>query len=176
MTTTIGIRHHNDLGPVRATLLSVYADVRAELLHLPNYTVDAFTERLDRHAGEAGWEAVIGYDSGEPIGYVYANTILDGDRWWRRVSPPPPKGYTERPAVALKEIGVRPPWRGTGAALKLHEALLSHREEPYATLMVNPAAGEGKVLRLYERWGYRSIGSSRPSPGSPELTVMVRER
>ncbi|MDT9683254.1 GNAT family N-acetyltransferase [Streptomyces sp. TRM76323] len=176
MNAKIVFQRYDRIGDVRTTLLDVYADVRAPLLHLPNYAVDAFAERLDRHAGEAGWEAVLGYDAGEPIGYAYGNTILDGDRWWQRVFPPPSKGYTERPALALKEIGVRVPWRGTGAALRLHDTLLFGRTETHVTLMVNPEAGGGKVHRLYERWGYRSIGNSQPSPQSPALTVMVRKR
>ena len=42
------------------------------------------------------------------------------------------------------------------------------------TLMVNSAAGDGKVHALYESWGYKDIGQSQPSPASPFLTVMVR--
>lgn len=42
------------------------------------------------------------------------------------------------------------------------------------TLMVNPAAGDGKVRALYESWGYEDIGQSQPSPASPVLTVMIR--
>jgi hypothetical protein len=37
----------------------VYAEVRAPLLHLPNYAVTAFGERLDRHGTEPGFTAVI---------------------------------------------------------------------------------------------------------------------
>ncbi|GAA3123290.1 hypothetical protein GCM10020254_83070 [Streptomyces goshikiensis] len=36
----------------------------------PNYRLDVFLERLDRHAAEPGWAAVIAYEeTGEPIGY-----------------------------------------------------------------------------------------------------------
>jgi hypothetical protein len=76
--------------------------------------------------------------------------------------------------VALKEIGVRPAWRKTGTARRIHDALLATRDEPYVTLMVNPAAGDGKVHALYSSWGYEGIGQSQPSPTSPVLTVMIR--
>ncbi len=56
----------------------------------------------------------------------------------------------------------------------MHDALLEGRPEPYATLMVNPAAGDGKVMRLYEGWGYREIGAVQPSPESPWLVCMGR--
>ncbi len=42
------------------------------------------------------------------------------------------------------------------------------------TLMVNEAAGDGKVHDLYKSWGYKDIGHSQPSPASPRLTVMIR--
>lgn len=69
---------------------------------------------------------------------------------------------------------MRIPWRGTGIARRIHDALLADRSEPYVTLMVNPLAGEGKVHRLYESWGYEDLGRSQPSPASPVLTAMVR--
>lgn len=54
MTTapTIELRTVTVLDPVRSDLLDVYAEVRAPLLHLPNYAVTAFGERLDRHGAE----------------------------------------------------------------------------------------------------------------------------
>ncbi|GFH38310.1 hypothetical protein SCWH03_45520 [Streptomyces pacificus] len=76
--------------------------------------------------------------------------------------------------MALKEIGVRPTWRKTGTARRIHDALLAIRDEPYVTLMVSPAAGDGKVHALYESWGYEDIGQSQPSPASAILTVMIR--
>ncbi|MFR9792923.1 N-acetyltransferase family protein [Streptomyces sp. MB22_4] len=176
MTTApaIDLRHFTALDAVRGDLLSVYAEVRAPLLHLPNYAVTAFGERLDRHGSEPGFVAVLAYADDQPIGYAYANRIEHGDRYWQRTTPPPADQYTEQPAVALKEIGVSPAWRGTGTALRIHDALLLTREEPYVTLMVNRAAGDGKVHALYRSWGYEDIGQSQPSPASPLLTVMVR--
>lgn len=40
--------------------------------------------------------------------------------------------------------------------------------------MVNPLAGDGKVHRLYESWGYEDLGHSQPSADSPVLTAMIR--
>ncbi|MFE1776407.1 GNAT family N-acetyltransferase [Streptomyces sp. NPDC059008] len=176
MTTApvIELRTYTALDPVRGDLLDVYAEVRAPLLHLPNYAVTSFGERLDRHGTEPGFVAVLAYADSHPIGYAYGNTIERGDRYWQRTSPAPAEEYTGRPALALKEIGVRPAWRGTGTALRIHEALLAERAEPYVTLMVNAAAGDGKVHALYRSWGYEDIGQSQPSLASPLLTVMIR--
>ncbi|WP_344466050.1 GNAT family N-acetyltransferase [Kitasatospora kazusensis] len=156
--------------------MDVYADVRAPLLHLANYSVEAFTERLDRHVGEPGFELVLGYDGDVPVGYAYGNSVDSGDRYWKRMAEPLPDGYTDTPVLALKEIGVRTPWRGTGTARRIHDALLAHRAEDRVILMVNPLAGDGKVQALYVSWDYRPVNSQASSPDSPRLTVMARPR
>ena len=171
---TVELRTYTTLDAIRGDLLDVYADVRAPLLHLPNYAVTAFGERLDRHGDEPGFTTVLAYADGHPVGYAYSNTIQHGDRYWQRTNPEPPATYTEQPAVALKEIGVRPSWRKTGTARRIHDALLATRDEPHVTLMVNPAAGDGKVHALYRSWDYEDLGHSQPSPASPLLTVMIR--
>ncbi|MEU3994131.1 GNAT family N-acetyltransferase [Streptomyces platensis] len=174
MTAPVKLQHYSALSEARQNLISLYADVRAELLHLPNYRVDVFAERLDRHAVEPGWQAVIAYAGDATVGYAYANTVQPDDRWWGRMTTPAPAAYAAAPAVAVKEIGVTTPWRGKGVARRIHDALLATRSEPNATLMVNPAAGDGKVQRLYERWGYAVIGAVQPSPESPVLACMAR--
>ncbi|MFG1911503.1 hypothetical protein [Kribbella sp. NPDC048928] len=45
----IELRHSTVIGNVRSTLIAVYADVRADQLHLPNYSVERFGEQLSRH-------------------------------------------------------------------------------------------------------------------------------
>nr|WP_189273765.1 GNAT family N-acetyltransferase [Kitasatospora griseola] len=169
------LRHHTNLTVrARQDLLDVYADVRAPLLHLANYRVQTFAERLDRHATEPGFELVLGYDSDVPIGYAYGNTADADDRYWKRMTEPLPDGFTDTPVLAIKEIGVSIPWRGTGTARRIHDELLAHRTEDRVTLMVNPLAGDGKVQALYEAWGYQAFNSQQPSPDSPRLTAMIR--
>ncbi|MFE3866264.1 GNAT family N-acetyltransferase [Streptomyces goshikiensis] len=172
---TSALHRYTALDSVRQTIGDVYAQVRADLLDHPNYRLDVFLKRLDRHAAEPGWAAVIAYEeTGEPIGYVYGNTVGPGDRWWKRMTIPAPGRYTARDAVAVKELGAIPAWRGIGLARRMHDALLDGRPEAHATLMVNPAAGDGKVMRLYEGWGYEEIGTVQPSPESPWLVCMAR--
>ncbi|MFG2816657.1 GNAT family N-acetyltransferase [Streptomyces sp. NPDC048410] len=176
MTTApaIELRTFTVLDNVRADLIDVYAEVRAPLLHLPNYAVHAFGERLDRHGAEPGFSAVMAYAGGQPVGYAYGNRIHHGDRYWQRTNPEPPAKYTASPALAIKEIGVRPSWRKTGTARAVHDALLLTGDEPFVTLMVNAEAGDGKVHALYRSWGYEDLGHSQPSMASPALTVMIR--
>jgi hypothetical protein len=84
-------------------------------------------------------------------------------------------GFTDINTMALKEIMVRSPWRGTGTARRIHDELLSQRTEQRVTLLVNPLAGEGKVQGLYETWGYTAFNRQQPSPDSPALTAMIRD-
>ncbi|MFD8783518.1 hypothetical protein [Kitasatospora sp. NPDC059599] len=44
---------------------------------------------------------------------------------------------------------IRTPWRGTGTARRIHDALPVGRAEDRVTLPVDPVAGDGKVQRLY---------------------------
>lgn len=172
---TITTHRFTELDSARQTLIDLYASVRAELLHLPNYQVSTFTERLDRHGAEPGWEAVVAYAGDEPVGYAYANTVEPGNRWWARLTSPAPEEYTRGPAVAIKEIGIVKPWRGRGIALRMHNHLLEARPERYATLFVNSKARDGKVQALYAGWGYVVIGEQEPlSRDAPRLTCMGR--
>ncbi|MFJ8042396.1 GNAT family N-acetyltransferase [Kitasatospora sp. NPDC096147] len=172
---TVTLHRHSTLTPAaRRDLLTAYADVRSPLLHLPNYSVTAFTERLERHAAEPGFTLVLGRHDGEPVGYAYATSVGPGDPFWERLADPLPEGFTAAPALALREIGVRTPWRGTGTARRIHDALLAARPEGRTVLMVNPLAGEGRVRRRYEDWGYRAVNRQAATAHSPELTVMIR--
>ncbi|MEU3571589.1 GNAT family N-acetyltransferase [Kitasatospora sp. NPDC036755] len=172
---SVELRHHTALSPVvRRDLLDVYAEVRAPLLHLANYGLAAFTERLGLHAAGPGFELVLGYDGGRAVGYAYGNTVEARDPYWKRMAEPLSEDGPRAPVLALREIGVRPAWRGTGTARRVHDALLAGRGEERVVLMVNPLAGDGKVLRLYEGWGYRAFNAQAASAHSPRLTVMVR--
>lgn len=174
---TVSRRHHTSCTrQVREVLGDLWCQVRADLLDHPNYRLEVFLDRLDRHGAEPGWAAVVAHDqeSGIPVGYAYGNTVTPGDRWWMRMSTPAPTRYTAKDAIAVKEIGVIPEWRGIGVSRQMHDELLRMRDEAHATLMVNPAAGDGKVMRLYEGWGYQEIGVVQPSPDSPWLVCMAR--
>lgn len=173
-TPDIVLRHATDIDDLWGMLIEVYAEVRADQLHMPHYSVERFAERLSRHGSEPGWEAVVGFDGHEPVGYAYVNTLLPDDRWWQRMATPLPEGCTSTPTVALKEIMLRVPWRGTGTARRIHDELLANRPEQQVSLLVNPLAGGGKVKAVYEGWGYETISSQQPSLDGPVLTAMLR--
>lgn len=166
---------HGQLEDFRRLLCDVYAEVYADRLDDPFFSVERFDERLTGHANRNNWEAVIGYEGDEPVGYAYAAALQPGARWWMYQLDPLDADFTEETGdrtLALFEIMVRTPWRGTGIAYRIHEALLAQRGEERVTLLVDPRK-EG-VKRLYESWGYEHIGDQKPFPDSPLYSTMVR--
>lgn len=175
MDSSVSLVRIGDVDSVWDDLMAIYVECWAHKLHLPHYAPEAFGERLRRHAAEPGWEALVAYDSGEPVGYVYANRLAGADdRWWRRTRPEPGPAMAGASTVAVKEMMVRRRWRGRGLARRLHDALLAGRPETQVSLMVNPLNQDGKVQALYASWGYGAVGTARSSPEAPALTVMVR--
>lgn len=71
----LALRHATVIDDAWSTLIEVYADVRADQLHLPHYSIERFGEQLARHGSDPGWEAVIGYDARVPVGFAYANRL-----------------------------------------------------------------------------------------------------
>lgn len=168
--------HTDELESVRQQLLDVYAEVYAEKLNDPFFSVARFDERLSRQTSRNNWEAVIAYEAGEPVGYAFAATLQADARWWMYLLNPLSEDYTYEDGVrtlALFEIMVRRPWRGTGTAQRIHEELLSGRSEERVTLLVNPTTPG--VKRLYESWGYEHVGDQKPFEDSPLYATMVRQ-
>jgi GNAT superfamily N-acetyltransferase len=140
----VTLRHvkFNELESVRQLLLDLYTEIYSDQIDDPFFSVDRYNERLTRHAGREGWETVIGYDEDEPVGYAYAAPLPPGARWWTHQLAPLAPDFTEETGnrtLALFEIMVRTPWRGTGAAHAIHEELLSRRTEERVTLLVEPS-------------------------------------
>lgn len=168
-TTAVELRRfgHTDLTTIRQTLLNVHADAYA-------HAMDEFNQRfpwfVDHWGSHPGYTCVIGYDDDEPVGFAYGAPATPGREWWREhLSEPPADAST----FSVSELMVRPRWRKTGTAERLHEALIEDRPEALAVLLVDP--DHPKVRSLYERWGYRGIGNRQPFPDSPNFTVMLRD-
>ncbi len=177
MPTSIQYRRYDTVrqAHVRDLLVNVYAEVYADRLADPFFIVDRFTERLDSHLRAPGWEVVVGYAGNQPAGYAYGATRPAGSTAWRGVIPTPDPELARETGTRtffLFELMVRVPWRKTGAAAAIHEELLRRRPEERASLTVEH--DHPKVRALYERWGYRNVGSVRPFPDSPLFDVMLR--
>lgn len=167
---------HADLPRIRQTLLDVHDDAYAEEMD------DEFHQRfawfVDHWGAHPGFVCVIAYDgegSGdshgdEPVGFSYGAPSNPGREWWRdHLAPAPDPSAT----FAVSELMVRPAWRKTGMARRLHEALLADRDEALAVLLVDTT--HPRVQSLYESWSYRKVGQRRPFPDSPLYSVMLRD-
>jgi hypothetical protein len=152
----------------------VYAEVYADRLSDPFFSVERFEERLDGQVSRPGWEVVVGWDKDIPVGYAYGSP-LPGPRWWTGMLEPLLEEMTAEDGtrtLALFVLMVRAPWRKTGTAHRIHEELLAGRPEERVTLLVEPT--HPKVKALYESWGYQNVGDQQPFPDAPVYATMVR--
>lgn len=183
MNGTITYRRTKDVEEVRQLILDIHVEVRGEfgLMDRPFYHRDRFDERLTAYSSRPGWEAVVGYQGEEPVGYVFAVPLGENTGWWSAEQDRHPDEYVKedgKRTLALNEILVRKPWRGAqgqGAARALHEELLSQRQEDRVTLLVNPALSDGRLKAVYESWGYQQIGRQQPFDDSPVFATMLRD-
>lgn len=183
MTGTVTHRRTSDVEAVRELILEIHVEVRGEfgLMDRPFYQRDRFNERLTAYSSRPGWEAVVAYHGEDPVGYVFAVPLDENTAWWSAEKKPLPDGYMAEDGtrtLALNEILVRRPWRGShgkGTARALHEELLSQRQERRVTLLVNPALSNGRLKAVYESWGYKQVGSQQPFDDSPVFATMMRD-
>jgi hypothetical protein len=165
------------LAEVRQTLLDVYAEVYEDELADPFFSVGRFDRRLTAHTSSPSWEAVIGYEGEQPVGYAYGAALRAGSTWWDGTEPPLPAAFTAedgRRTMALFELMVRVQWRKTGVSKVLHDTLWEGRPEERVTLLVE--AAHPRVRALYERWGYRRVAGLRPFRDAPRYDVMLLGR
>ncbi|MER5778440.1 GNAT family N-acetyltransferase [Streptomyces sp. NPDC002039] len=162
-------RHgHRDLAEIRQTLLDVHAEAYADQMD------DEFNQRfawfVDHWGGDPEFVCVIAHEGGEPVGFAYGATSKPGREWWREcldAAPDPSSTF------AVSELMIRTKWRKTGIAQRLHDTLLTDREEALAVLLVDTT--HPRVQALYERWRYRKVGERRPFADSPLYAVMLRD-
>ncbi|WP_051966888.1 GNAT family N-acetyltransferase [Kitasatospora mediocidica] len=174
-TLTVTYYAAEDFAAVEHQLLAVYAEVyRDEAATDPFFSIERFTERLHAHARGSRWGCAFGEIGGEPVGYAYGFARTAAYRWSGLLTPVPDAELTETDTrtFALCEVMVREPWRGTGIAHTLHEELMSHRIEERSHLLVEEE--HPKVRAVYERWGYRWMGTMQPYPDAPRYDSLVR--
>ncbi|WP_369384128.1 GNAT family N-acetyltransferase [Streptomyces sp. cg36] len=166
---SLDIRHydHHQAAGLRPLLIDLYAEIYQQAAETdPFATVDRFAQGLDGWSSRPGWTCTVGYDHAydmQPVGYAYGAPLPENARWWGGLLTPVDPAVTEESGqrtYALSELMVRPPWRKTGAARQLHDALLTHRPEERATLLVDQ--NHPKVRALYESWGWTVLGDLRP--------------
>ncbi len=172
------VRHHDagGLHEQREDVLAVYAEVYADQLDDPFYSLPRYWQRLEAYAAREGFALVTGRLTGELIGYALGYTLPEGSGWWRGLQgdvEPALLNETGRRTFAVNEIMVRPAWRRRGYARVLHDALLHDRPEQRATLLVRSDNTAAHVA--YRSWGWYKLGALQPFDDSPVFDAMVRE-
>jgi GNAT superfamily N-acetyltransferase len=177
-TAGIDVRHydHHQAAELRPLLLEVYSEVYAEAAKTdPFATVERFAQGLDGWSSRPGWTCVVGYDGDQAVGYAYGAPLPKRAPWWGGLLTKVPANVvkeTGHRTYALSELMVRIPWRKTGVARRLHDALLKDRPEERATLLVDQE--HPKVHSLYESWGWQTLGDLRPRiPDAPLFHAML---
>lgn len=173
----------SDVERYRQLFLDIHVEVRTQFGLMENSfnAVERFDERLTRYASRDGWEAVIGFQGDEPVGYIFGVPLAAGSLWWSSMRQPRPDDFTRETGTrtfAVNEILVRKAYRGTagaGTSRLLHETLLAKRNEERATLLVDPTRSDGRLKAVYASWGYRDIGEQQPFDDSPVFATMMRD-
>ncbi|MEU9273239.1 GNAT family N-acetyltransferase [Streptomyces sp. NPDC048251] len=171
MTRVIDLRHyrHGSLPEgFRQMLIDVHTDSYADAMDLEFNR--KFPWFVDHWSAMIGFTCVVAFDGDEPTGFAYGAPLQPGREWWRSTDYEPNNGYTA--TYAVSEVMVRPAWRKQGIADRLHEALLTERDEDLAVLLVDVT--HPKVGELYATWGYTKVGEQQPFADSPLYAVMVK--
>lgn len=174
----VDIRIYDSIGlhEQRDEVLAVYAEVYADQLEDPFYSLPRYWERLAAYASREGFAFATGRLDGELICYALGYPLPANTRWWqgmRTEVDPALLTETGKRTFAGNEIMVRPQWRRRGYARTLHDALVRTRTEERATLLVRPENTAARTA--YLSWGWRKIGELQPFEDAPVFDAMVRE-
>jgi GNAT superfamily N-acetyltransferase len=154
----------------------VYTAANAPRCDHPFFRPDAFWTRLvERHALTEDFELVLGRLNDVAVGFAYGSPRREVADIWvmvRKMLPDIAAPSDNEPIYVLREIAVHPRFQGRGYGHRLHDALLAHRPERMAQLLVLPDNVNAKCA--YHSWGWRDIGPRQPLPDSPVGDAMVK--
>lgn len=177
MTSELTFTRHNPADAEKildTVIVPVYVASHQDVIDQPFYTAERFAERFPGYAKAPGFEIVIVYAGGEPVGQAFGYALPTDARWWNGLTTPVPDGFTTETGsrtFAFNELMVAPQWQGRGVAHALHDELLGGRHEERATLLVRE--DNVSAQRAYARWGWQKIGKLQPFPDSPHFDAMI---
>jgi GNAT superfamily N-acetyltransferase len=118
-----------------------------------------FVERTENQARKPGFELVTVREGDILAGFSFGLPFTAGT-WWAECIKPPEE-ILQAAKFAVIELDVRRAYRGQGWGRALLNALLSERNEAYATLATIP---ESPAHAMYERWGWYKVGVFTDEP------------
>ncbi|WP_280397950.1 GNAT family N-acetyltransferase [Nocardia carnea] len=164
---------------IRDTVEDVYSRAYAGLIATgdPFESLEASMDRFDAYLQAPGFDLVVLYLHGEPIGQAWGWPLSEKSAKWdsAQLDEDDPEFTREdgTRTFALSEIMVVPEQTGQGYARALHDELLGARREQRATLLVDPR--NERAYERYRRWGWYKVGVQRPGwEGAPTFDVLVR--
>jgi ribosomal protein S18 acetylase RimI-like enzyme len=162
---------------IRETVALIHREAYAAAIERgdPFETGDEPMRRFFAYTVRRGFELVVAYLEGEPIGQTWGWPLSQLTEWWRDLPNEPEPGFIQedgKRTFALSELMVRRSWAGQGVGHALHDALLGARTETRATLLVRP--DNTNAYRAYLRWGWRKVAEMRPNvPHAPQMDVLI---
>ncbi|MFI0423861.1 GNAT family N-acetyltransferase [Spongiactinospora sp. 9N601] len=175
------VRRHsrNDARAVRAVVSLIHrgACVREIAGGDPSAGDAEFIGHFDRYVANQGFELVVAYEDGEPVGQAWGWPLDErsGATWWKGLVCPPEPGFAREDGhrtFALSALMVRRAWTRRGIARALHDELLLSRPETRATLLVRP--GNIAACSAYAKWGWTRRATLRPDAlSAPTMDVLT---
>jgi ribosomal protein S18 acetylase RimI-like enzyme len=179
-TATPELRHYagHEFSTIRNIAINLYRQAFGHEIDKPFWSVERYSQRIQRHAAISGFSAVVAYAHEEAIGFAYGITLPTTTHWWATIQPPLTDPTFTREdghrTFALFEVIVKPEHQGQGIGRRIHDSLLAKRSEQRVTLATHH--GNTHARNTYTRWGYRHIGTRQPPPPAPLLDVFLRAR
>jgi GNAT superfamily N-acetyltransferase len=176
----VQLRHYagHEFSAIRHIAINLYREAFKHEIDKPFWSVQRYSQRIDRHAAMSGFSAVIAYTNAEPIGFAYGITLPATTRWWTTIQPPlTDPAFTREDGhrtFALFEVTVTPQHQGQGIGRRIHDELLAQRSEQRVTIATHH--GNTHARTTYTTWGYHHIGTRQPTPPAPLLDVYLRDR
>ncbi len=176
----VELRHYagHEFSTIRNPAIDIYRETFGHEIDKPFWSVERYSQRLDRHAAMAGFTAVVAYTHDEPIGFAYGITLPATTRWWATIQPPlTDPAFTREDGhrtFALFEVIVTPEQQRHGIGRRIHDHLLATRAEQRVTIATHH--GNTHAHTTYTTWGYHHIGTRQPTPPAPLLDIYLRTR
>lgn len=176
----VELRHYvgHEFGAIRNIAIDLYREVFGHEIDKPFWSVERYSQRIERHATMSGFGAVVAYTNEESIGFAYGITLATTTRWWATIQPPlTDPAFTHEDGhrtFALFEVIIKPEHQGQGIGRRIHDELLSNRSEQRITIATHH--GNTHARNTYTKWGYQHIGTRQPTPPAPLLDVFLRAR
>lgn len=162
---------------IRGTVAMIHDESYVDRINSgdPFYTTEAFMRRFDAYTSRDGFDLVVAWRDGEPVGQAWGWALGPNTAWWGGLTGDVEPGFTDedgKRTFALSEIMVSQAYTGQRIAHMLHDELLGGRKETRATLLVNPI--NQTAYQIYLRWGWVKVAQLRPDwPDAPTFDVLI---